>query len=522
MERSRSLEQGIKILRIKFRTMRTSLILLLLIAFLNLQAQVLTMNSGQVLDRKQFKDNDMLYTDFLAGSITITPQLSASNIFFNTKTRTATIGLTKDDQKQYTVGSFENYVNLWGTRKVTAEIPGLDSEKYSLLSLHGLNGKRYIFYVALFKSGENVVYVNQLSDDFVMLGSALKLWNVGEDERIAVVPSENRKSVLLLKIPETKPRESQRLFCKVIDTNLSELWQNELDFKTKDKDLAIIAVNLDDAGNVYTLAYERTGKKRTASLYQYYWRSKEFNESRLASKSEGKIYGCDLKIPDGVTPIVSGIVDDKDFLGYFVSIVDPVNKSIDDKSPRPFPENYVKAMDKGIFEPEYFEVKQIIKTGNAHYAISIEAKIVLQQGNNFPVYHSSPVLVSICDSHGESFIEKVVYKKQVVRANQFVNGHIMIPSGNDVLVIYNDDKLNLATDLSEPSPNKFNGRNLVVVAQRITTSGTVTRSQIVTGKDETFGIYPNYFVKITDGLYHTQLWDATILKYSFCYATIEM
>jgi hypothetical protein len=78
------------------------------------------------------------------------------------------------------------------------EMPGIGGMWYSLVKMDEINGHRFIFYITG-KDEESALYVNEMDDKFVSLGSPIKL--VERKKRFqstSIHISEDKKSILIL------------------------------------------------------------------------------------------------------------------------------------------------------------------------------------------------------------------------------------------------------------------------------------------------------------------------------------
>lgn len=487
-------------------------------------AQSLKVVSGPIIDKDNIKDNSFNFKDFIRaeafGSI-------GSKFFLDKQNKVMYIGLAADKDRQYRFGILENYISLAGTKAMKLEDMGMVGERYMLINMEEIDGKRFIFYV----SGEDeksTLYVNQMDDNFVLLGAPIKL-GTGKyyNESFSVRFSEDKKSMLILQRgngPLEKKmsaaasfREPETVFCSMRDVQFNEVWQQEFNVPEGEKNSTLQSIAIDNARNMYMLVAWDKEKVRKVSLLQYYQATKERKVTPIG-RAQGKTYNCLLRILNGTTPVVAGLYDQKEE-GYFIATVDPMSQSAKEIHGKVFPKEF--PLHDGFIQPEYFGVDDIAMTDNGNITITIEGGVQLSS-NTSVAFNYSPVFVKQVDASGKDVWQRIVYKQQSMPYIPNGGSHGVLVKGNDIIILYSDHEDNAKLTADQKKVKFYRRWNGILVSQRIDPTGKVTKEVYPPAINSEYSLDPRYMMRISDNLYQTQFWRLQGAKFTFSYATVEV
>jgi hypothetical protein len=488
--------------------MRYLLFLLLIIIPLSSFPQILEISSGEVLDREQFKENEISYREMVIKN-------SSRNTFFDSLEKVAYVGMGARD-KQYIFSTMKNYVTLAGTKVIRAEVPATE-EMSRIQGFIEKDKRRFIIHSTYNKTRQQeTAYVNELSKDFTLMGTPLKL--AAFSSAPTLIQSQNKKSFLLINIKSSKT--SSELECVVLDDNFNQLWKKSFIEPTLRKEENVYSVDLDNAGNLYYISYrESDDKKRYPLVKRYLWKDNESKDVTI-QRTGAQIYACNLEIVDGKNVVVAGMYQEKKDVGYFFTSL----SSGDIKTPKIFfyalNDTYRSAAERQAFDPEYYGVRNIVKVPWG-YALSIECNLNVVKAD-YTMYLSSPVYLAGLKEDGSKIWERTIFKVQTVLVNPYTHSHALMASGQHVWVLYNDHEWNASLPADQEDVRLFRAENVVVMAQRFDASGNVEKQIVKTGKPEEFSLYPRYVQKISDGLFHSQLTNLKFRHFEFSYATLRI
>ncbi len=439
------------------------------------------------------------------------------------------IGFSAERKDIYNFIVFENYINLKAVRQVNAEVPS--KSEVTLNAFVRIRDKNFLVYSQYTKSSkQTTVYVNEMSSSNVLLGTPIKVLTVDKEKNkiygdVRVNASKNKKSILIYQATEGNGKDPRKMTCSVVDENFSVVWQNDFDFKMPEKEADLKSVDIDDDGNLYALLYKGKEKYQKASVFSYNWKIKNFAETVVGNPAEkAKTYGCLLEVVDGISPVVAGVSLADDDLSYFVVSFDAVKNTSRELQSAKFAEKDKALLVTKKYPEEGLAVQHILKTANNNFVVSFEVNHVItlyKQTSSSSDFYSGSVFVVSVGANGVAW-SNVVYKRQTVPVNPFTTSHSLIISGDNVLIFYNDKESNLAERADESDGKVYRGSSSALVLRKINSKGEMTSQKIETGQPDNFGINPRYFVKISDTLYHTQLFATTFSKFACAYATIEL
>lgn len=163
------------------------------------------------------------------------------------------------------------------------------------------------------------------------------------------------------------------------------------------------------------------------------------------------------------------------------------------------PEDFYKASKARAFDTNDWRVSDMVSLSNNSIVASVEAILV---DTKYHVHHSYNAYVISFKEDGAFNWAKTVQKKQV--AMEGLSGHILVPAGDKVLVIYNDNKENLVKNVADSKVETFNTKNAVIIVQEIDPTGKVTKYPFSKDKNmEGYALYFNYLARIEKDFYYS-------------------
>ena len=472
-------------------------VLLLLCMSLFGQAQRIEVTTGPVVDPKQLRNDAGIPQVAI-----ISPFKSfsySSTLFFNPlKKRTYTGFGIKDDAFQFAV--LEDYLHYQGIKKLTSETI---NEKVSLHGFIFIGGKLYVIYSQKFSDRDEFsVYVNEVSEDMVVLGSPILVHNFKGLKKygmnVFVSSSEDKNYILISRLHETKPKEKQLVECKVVTQTFSEVWYKQIETESMDKELLLRSLSIDNACNLYLLADFQGGKVNQPKLYSYQWNSKSLKSFNLGPTT-GTNFGTKLKLLHGEKAYIVGLNKNEKVISYFINEVNVQSHALENLGAGTMPENFYEASQTRMFDTFDWEVSDIITLDNNSIVASIEAVLV---DPKYGLHHTYNTYVVSFKEDGTQNWTKTIQKKQVALAG--LDGHMLVPASNNVLVIYNDNKENIVKKPEETKVEVFKSKDAMIVVQEIDPAGRVTKYPF--SKDKGLDGYALFFTgldKIEKGFYYS-------------------
>jgi hypothetical protein len=473
------------------------IILFILCLSISAYAQRLEVTVGPVVDAKQVRKDAGI-----SKVMVVTPFKSftySSALFFNTQQKLTYMGFGFQD-KAFNFSIAKDYLNYTGIKKLTAESI---NEKVTLNAFITVGQKMYVIYSQKFSERDEFsVYVNEVSADMVILGSPVIMQNFKDVKKygmnLTVMSSEDKKYILLYRFHETKSKEKQKLECKVVDQSFSEVWYKLIETENMDKELYMKSVDLDNAGNLYALMEYEVGKVNMPMLYSYYWKTKSLKSATFGPK-EGENFGTRLNLLNGEKPYMVGLNENEKEVKYFIVKVNTQTQAIENLGATVMPEDFYKASKVRAFDTQDWRVSDMVSLNNNSIVASVEAIIV---DPKYQIHHSYNAYVISFKENGSANWIKTVQKKQA--AINGLSGHILVPAGDNVLVIYNDDKENLLKKPEDTKVEVYNSKNSVVVVQEIDAAGKVTKYPFSKDKNlDGYALFFNYLSRVEKDFYYS-------------------
>lgn len=469
------------------------------------KGQNFTVDLGPVIDKKTVKENfdPMTIGGFLYDLTGLYRE--SHDHFFDPENSRAYMGSTYTGGKYYQIAVLEKYNTFAGVKKLSAEIGDAAAQKMILQAFIHRDKTNYTLYsVANAQADETIVYANQLSDDMEVLGSPIKIATFGRNKengkKVSVIVSENKRSILICRIVDTKKKENQAVEFVVLDENFASRWTRKIDLNVADKNITLKDINIDDDGNVFILGVQHLKAfKEVPVLYSYVKNGTVAREEVLGQTGE-EVSGTALFILQGKTPWLCGIYAAKGQAGYLAYTINTESGLLEQKIKAAFGPD-----GKEIVKPGYSNVMNLVSLGKDKYAMSFEQNMVSCSSSSCKYFSYNIWLVSF-NEQNETLWQKPVYKNQMGSLNYSVNGHTLLSHGDNLYVVYNDDADNIKVPVTKNDVSTYRGVTGRAVIQQFDGTGKSVKSGLVALPEGT-----NYVVKIkeifkvTDSLYQLRL-----------------
>lgn len=476
----------------------------------NLQGQSLKFITGPEQDMREVRDNLELKSigGAAASKLFGGYQVSVHNLY-DTLNKKAYLILAESGDKFYNLTTYDNYISFAGTKKLNAESAATSAQKISIGEVTSLKGKNYIFYVIHDEKGEEkTVYVNQLSKEMVMLGAPVKITSASDVKKKGayyfIKASPKNKYIGILQVSAGKGSENSK-FLTVLDENLSAVWKKTLEGNQFAKGYEPNGWEVDDEGNVYEFGYIDPAKNKKPILYSYFRKTDKIISTPI-THNENEVFGSAMKMPEGGTsPVVIGLFEEKKQLGYVVYKPDPSASSVQKLKSDLLTEEFMGPSRKWQFFYDRFEVKNVAALSNGDVVFSLESNYMVMKAGGFPTYHSGPVVVVSLNQKGEENWKKLLMKWQSGAGAMFSIGHMLIPVGDQLIALYNDNPNNLLKTSDDPKLGNYNGIKTSLVMQKFDSKGTVKKNLVKVEPDtEDFVLVTGNHYKISKDFYQVQ------------------
>lgn len=460
-------------------------------------AQRIAVTVGPPIDPKQVRK------DAGVPAIVITSPFKgfsySSTLFFNpAKKRTYTGFGIKD--KTFQFGVLEDYLTYSGVKKLSSET--ID-DKVTLNAFIFIKEKLYVLFSQKFSDRDEFsVYVNEVSEDMVLLGTPILVQSFKNLKKygmsVYVSASEDREYMMLARVHDTKPKEKQKIECKVVDQSFAEVWYKLVETESMDKDLSLLSIAIDKHANMHMLVETHVGKTDQPVIYSYFWNTgslKNFN----VGLATGKNFGTRLKLLNSEKPYAVGLNKNEKSVTYFINRVDVKTQSLENLGSSSMPADFYEASNVRMFDTFDWEVSDIITLDDNSIVASIEAVLVEPK---YRVHHTYNTYVVSFTEEGKQKWSKVVQKKQVVMGG--LHGHALLPAGNHVLVVYNDNKENISRKPEDTEVEIFKSKDAMIVVQEFDPAGNVKKYPFSTDKQlEGYSLFFSGMDKIEKGFYYS-------------------
>lgn len=433
------------------------------------------------------------------------PVSYSTSLFFDTQAKKAYTGIG------FSGGAFqfavlEDYIKYSGSKKLTAEFV---NGKVNIYAFFNIQNKMYIFYALKYpEKDEFSLYVNEVDKDMVVLGSPIIIQNYKNlksyGDGISISPSKNKKKILITRVLDTRPREKQKLECKVITDSFSEEWIKEFELENMDKEMFLQTMEVDNSGNFYLLVKFTAKSEDQPVLYSYFWKTKSFKSFSLGLQ-EGENFGTNLELLNGEKPFLVGLNQKKKNVSYFIDRINPETETIDHLGVNPMPEDFYKASQFNAYSTKDWSVANLISLANNDLVASIEARLVVLR-NGIPMgYYTYHTFLMSFKENGSPKWSHTVYKIQG-GASETV-GHLLLPVQNSVLVIYNDHPENINKKPEDKKVEGFTGlKEALMTVQEIDENGNVKKYPFTKDKGlENYCLNLNTTARIEENLFYAPI-----------------
>jgi|JI10StandDraft_1071094.scaffolds.fasta_scaffold04139_17 hypothetical protein len=447
---------------------------------------------GPVLDPKQIRNDVKLPRIAFGGSYSTT-------LFFNPVEKKTYTGFGFKD-KAFHFAVLDNYLNYSGVKKLAAETI---NERVTLNSFIIVNNKMFVLYSMKFPDQDGFsVYVNEVSDDMVILGSPIILHNFKDLKaygmNISVYISRDKQHLLINRLYETRPKEKQKMDCKVINNSFSEVWFKTIEMQNFDKELKVRSVDVDNSGNFYCLVEPNIRKVTQPTIYSYFWKTKS-QKAFTAGLTTGDNFGTKLELLNGETPYVVGLNESDKKVTYFVHRIDKQAEALVSLGSSVMPGDFYKDSNFRGFETDDWSVTDVVSLENNTVVASIEASTY---SSSTKVFYSYNAYILGLREDGSQAWARTIYKKQGVTLDG-TYGHVLIPAKDNVLIIYNDNEDNISKKPEDPKVDIFRTKDPMVVVQEIDPAGKVSKYPLSKNPSmKGYALFFNMMGKIDKGLYY--------------------
>jgi hypothetical protein len=480
-------------------------------------AQTLSVNLGTVIDKKTVRDN--FDAETLEGALYQLIGLSTTshNNLFDTKSQRSYMGSATTGDKFYQIGILDNYVNLNNVKRLAAEFVDDPNERISVEAFLSTENKNYALYsVERAAQNEVTVYVNELNDEMVLMGSPIKIATFKEVKKygtdIFVIASQENTSFLIARSQNTKGKEKQTLECLVVNSQFSTKWSKIISLSQRDKDVTLSDINIDDNGNVYILGIQHPGMyKNVPAIYTYLWEHETYREE-IIGKPGYEVFGAKLFVIKGKKPMVAGMYTKSGVSGFFINSINMSTATLDELISMEADKEAKEMLPKYPNRGSNYAVENLIQLSSGDYVLSIEN-------------HVNSIWVVSFNDKKDLVWSNIVHKSQIGSQTYSADGHTLLGSGNNTFVIYNDHPNNLKKSITAKDLTNYTSISGQVVVQQFDELGKGKKYALVKGNDgENLNLKMRQVYRITDSLYQVKLTyrSFTSQDAKYRYATLEL
>jgi hypothetical protein len=445
---------------------------------------------GPVLDPKQIR-NDIKLPRVSFGAYSTT-------LFFNPIKKKTYTGFGLKD-KAFHFALFDNYLNYSGAKKLASETI---NERVILNSFIIVNNKMFVLYSMKFPDQDAFsIYVNEVSDDMVILGSPIILHSFKDLKdygmSVSVYISRDKKHILINRLYETRSKEKQMMDCMVISDSFTEVWFKTIEMQNFDKELRVRSVDVDNSGNFYCLVEPNIRKVTQPTVFSYFWKTKSL-KIFTAGLPAGDNFGTRLELLNGENPYIVGLNESAKKVTYFVHRIDKQAESLISLGSNAMPPDFYKASNFRGFETDEWSVTDMVSLENNTIVASVDAAIY---STTAKVYYSYNAYVFAIREDGSQAWAGTINKKQAVLDGMY--GHVLIPAKDNVLIIYNDNEENINKKTEDPKVEIFRIKDAMIVVQEIDPSGKVSKYPLSKNPSmKGYALSFNMMLKIEKDLYY--------------------
>lgn len=473
-----------------------------------LQAQTVQFTTGPEQKIREIRNNlELKTTASLIGKTVLGPYYVSTHNVYDTLNKKAYLIMGEAGDKYYNLTTYDNYVSFVGTKKLNAESISTSEQKLSVAEVVGLKGKNYIFYVAHNeKADEKTVYVNELSREMVVLGSPIKVVSATDVKKRGtsyyVKSSPKNKCIGILQYSDGKGFENNRILT-VLNEDMDVLWTKTFDGNQFENGFEATRWEVSDDGHVYEFGFKNRGKE--PMLYSYFRNAGKMISTQI-THGENKIFTCTMTMPEGsLVPVVIGLFAEKKELGYVAFRPDPSSDTVLKLRTGVMTREFMGPSSEWQFYNDRFVVKEAVSLANGDFVFSLESYFVTTRSSGAPEYSSGPAILISLSAKGEENWKKLLIKRQIGAGLMLPLGHMLIPVGNQVLALYNDNPQNF---LNSPEDHKLKRYYVIstgLVIQRFDDKGAVTKQSVETTPDaKDFALVPTNYNKISKDVFQVQ------------------
>jgi hypothetical protein len=357
-----------------------------------------------------------------------------------------------------------------------------------------------------------------------------KMWS----NPFSAARSIDSSKVLLVTRYPTKRKENARYNLKVVNNDMSELWQKDIEFQDEDRFFTLQDFLVDKEGNVHFQAYVRMSRdekkekgansRYQTDLYSYNYKADKLTKYELGF-SEQIVQTVDMSINENNELLCVGFYSERKFWGqgykgFYYMRISPETGKVVASNISPFSKDLLKDIigerraEKGKDMPKY-KVREVYPLANGGLGIVTEHYVYTKRtstdskGNThtYETWLYGNVLVMYLDKDGKMESSAVLKKKQMCTAKDGnatlfqLMGIGMYPGvnelpyygigsmivGDDIHVLFNDNPKNEVRKQDGKKPKSVRQRNAVTSLTTFKPGGKMATNLLFKAKDASGG-----------------------------------
>jgi hypothetical protein len=388
--------------------------------------------------------------------------------FYNTSLRK---GYEVISPKKILISPIDEYLTPGTQKEIKTEL--FSEEGTAYLEGFVANGeKNYMLYSKPEKKADQLaVYIQELSADMVLLGTAIRITSftgaklrkanpssfgvyLGKEPRstfIVMAKSVDQKQIVLIR------QNDAQLDIKAISLEKGEMWstviqlndlKNEV-FKLRDFQVA-------ENGNIYVLGsyYYLNDAEKFPFLAMYNPTTKKQRIHNFDSDGNERIWqlGYNLQFMNDGSLMLAGLTNDvkKETLSYSVYRVDQASLELEKFAAALIENEYNVYSRKGVFSPAHIRIHTIVPMKNGNFALSIENGFNVRGELTASTYSSATHIIAL-DKTGVEQWKTTIQKEQMYGGLESLIGSAIFYKENSLYLLYNEhsDNANLAPTVKQ-------------------------------------------------------------------------
>jgi hypothetical protein len=445
----------------------------------------------------------------------VSPPESYENIL-NSVSRRAYVPVGRLKHQIY-FAAFDEYVNYAGTKKLVAELVNGDVMVLNILRL----GTRLFFIYGKPDSDKDefVIYANEMDPELKILGSSIVVKKFATDKRsgsIMTAVSDDRTRLAFIRLPPQAGKEKLKVQVAVFSDSFSELWSATVTTDKREKDALVQDVKLDNKGNLYIKGDVVDGNPVNNKLKYYPFVTCYFAQTKVTktfdvgSENGENSMTCFKMIND--VPYLAGVNFFEKNSGHIVlRTIDAAAQNLGLQLNIPIDDELFKAVALVVHYPRRYWMVNLAVLPNNSIVATVENNFLhITPHGNVGAAQSSTMQAISFGTDG-----KVKWTVQIIKrqASPYTSstGHLLLTTGNTVIVLYNDSVSNYRYGPESKKGPGYTGKGpALVVAAEIDENGKFTHRPLSNDpamKGFTLDILGTS--KISDGVYFSRVADLT-------------